>query len=70
MKFLKENWKGLLICLAIAVPSWFLGKRFPVIGGAVIAIIAGMILGLIIKEKTPFEKADTFLSYFIKIDIF
>lgn len=62
MKFLKENWKGLLICLAIAVPSWFLGKRFPVIGGAVIAIIAGMILGLIIKEKTPFEKGVKFTS--------
>ena len=62
MNFLKENWKGLLICLAIAVPSWFLGKRFPVIGGAVIAIIAGMILGLIIKEKTPFEKGVKFTS--------
>ena len=62
MKFLKENWKGLLICLAIAGPSWFLGKRFPVIGGAVIAIIAGMILGLIIKEKTPFEKGVKFTS--------
>ena len=41
---LKNKWKGLLLCLAIALPSWFLGKMFPIVGGAVIAIIAGMIL--------------------------
>lgn len=38
---LKNKWKGLLLCLAIALPSWFLGKMFPIVGGAVIAIIAG-----------------------------
>ncbi len=32
MEFIKKNWKGLLFCLAIAVPSAFLGKKFPVIG--------------------------------------
>lgn len=62
MKFFKDNLKGLLICLAIAVPSWFLGKMFPVIGGAVISIIAGMILGAIIKNKSPFEKGVKFTS--------
>ena len=41
MKFLKTNYKGLLLCLAIAVPAWILGKLFPVIGGAIIAIVAG-----------------------------
>ena len=29
MEFIKKNWKGLLFCLAIAVPSAFLGKKFP-----------------------------------------
>lgn len=62
MKFIKNNWKGLLICMAIAVPSWFLGKKFPVIGGAVIAIISGMILGQIIKNKSPFESGVKFTS--------
>ena len=38
-------------CLAIAVPSWILGKAFPIIGGAVFAILAGMALTLIIKKK-------------------
>ena len=55
MDFMKKNWKGILICLCIAIPSWFLGKRFPIIGGAVIAILAGMIITLLIKNKSPFE---------------
>ena len=62
MKFLEKNRKGFLLCLAIAVPSWFLGKQFPIIGGAVIAIIAGMIITLFIKNKTPFESGVKFTS--------
>lgn len=62
MKFLEKNRKGFLLCLAIAVPSWFLGKQFPIIGGAVIAIIAGMSITLFIKNKTPFESGVKFTS--------
>lgn len=60
--FIKENWKGLLLCGAIAIPSWLLGKQFPIIGGAVIAIIAGMIITLLLKNKAPFEKGIKFTS--------
>ena len=28
---LKQKWKGLVLCLAIALPSWFLGKIFPIV---------------------------------------
>lgn len=62
MNFIKNNWKGLVLCLCIAVPSWFLGKQFPIIGGAVIAILAGMILTIFIKNKTPFESGVKFTS--------
>lgn len=62
MNFIKDNWKGLVLCLCIAVPSWFLGKQFPIIGGAVIAILAGMILTLFIKNRTPFESGVKFTS--------
>lgn len=51
MNFMKKNCRGILICLTIAIPSWFLGKIFPVIGGAVIAIIAGMIITMIWNNK-------------------
>lgn len=51
MNFIKKNWRGILICLVIAIPSWLLGKMFPVIGGAVIAIIAGMVIALFWRDK-------------------
>ena len=47
MKTIKQNLPGILICLLIAVPSWLIGKKFPVIGGPVIAIIIGMLLALV-----------------------
>ena len=62
MNWLQKSGKGFLLCLAIAVPSWFLGKQFPVIGGAVIAIIAGMIITLFIKDKTNLESGVKFTS--------
>lgn len=51
LKFIKNNWAGLLICLAIAVPAWFLGKAFDIIGGPVFAILIGMIIALFLKGK-------------------
>ena len=62
MNFIKSNYKGLLLCLCIAIPSWFAGKAFPIIGGAVIAIIAGMIVTLFIKDKSAFENGIKFTS--------
>ena len=62
MSFMKEKAKGLLLCLAIAIPSWFLGKRFEIVGGAVIAIILGMVVTLFIKEKGEFESGIKYTS--------
>ena len=62
MKFIEKNWKGLLLCLAIAVPSSMLGKKFAIIGGPVFAIIIGMILALLVKNKTAFESGVKFTS--------
>ena len=47
----KKNYKGMLLCLIIAIPCWFLGKKFPIVGGPVFGIILGMIITLFIKEK-------------------
>lgn len=55
MNFVKKNWSGILLCLVIAIPSWFLGKIFPVVGGAVIAIIAGMIVTMFWNDKGKAE---------------
>ncbi|MBR4861235.1 MAG: YeiH family putative sulfate export transporter [Firmicutes bacterium] len=62
MTFIQEKGRGLLLCAMIAVPSWLLGKSFPIIGGPVIAILTGMIITLFIKDKTPYSKGITFTS--------
>lgn len=62
MSAIQKNVKGLLLCLVIAVPSWFLGKMFPVIGGAVIAIVAGMVTTVFWKDKNSFAPGITFTS--------
>lgn len=62
MQFLKKNGLGLLLCLAIAAPSWLLGKRFPVVGGAVIAILAGMVIALFLRSRSRLESGIKFAS--------
>lgn len=37
---------GILFAILIAVPAWFLGKAFPIMGGPVIAIVSGLIIGM------------------------
>lgn len=62
MNFIKKNLPGFLICLAVAVPSWILGQLFPVIGGAVIAILAGMVIAIFWKGKGKAEEGIRFVS--------
>ena len=62
MNFVKKNGAGLLLCLIIAVPSWFLGQAVPVIGGPVFAILIGMILTLILTKKEPFTAGVNYTS--------
>ena len=62
MKFIQEKGKGMLLCLVISVPCWFLGQQFPIIGGPGFAIIAGMIITLFIKDKSAFQSGITFVS--------
>ena len=51
MEKLKTLGPGVLLCLAIALPCWLLGKQFPIIGGPVFAILCGMVLTMIWREK-------------------
>ena len=38
---------GILLCFMLAVPSWLLGKTFPIIGGPVFAIIIGILISVV-----------------------
>lgn len=60
--WIDQNWKGLALCLCLAVPAWLLGQQFPVVGGPVIAILLGMVLALVLKNKAPFETGIKFTS--------
>ena len=56
---------GILICFAIAVPSYFLGKLFPVVGGAVISILIGMIIALFWNNKGKAAAGIKFTSKYV-----
>lgn len=62
MKNVKSFFPGILLCLAIAVPSWFLGRFYPIIGGPVFAILIGMVIVLFLKDKTLFQSGITYTS--------
>jgi uncharacterized integral membrane protein (TIGR00698 family) len=51
MDFIRNNAAGILVCFAIAVPAWFLGRVFPLVGGPVIGILAGMAIALRWKDQ-------------------
>ena len=42
---------GVLLCLVLAAPCWLLGKAFPVVGGPVFAILAGMVISLFYRDR-------------------
>lgn len=59
---MKKNAKGVLLCLLIAVPAWFLGTLFPVVGGPVFAILIGMAVTLVLKDKKEVQPGIGFTS--------
>ena len=62
MEFVTKTGPGLLLCLVLAIPSWLLGRAFPVIGGPVFAILMGMILSLILRDRTRYQAGIAFTS--------
>lgn len=62
MSFINKNAKGMLLCFLIALPSFILGKLYPIIGGPVIAIIVGMVVTLFLKDRRSFEAGIKFTS--------
>ena len=62
MNFIQKNFTGILVCFVIAIPSWLLGKTFPVVGGPVIAILAGMLITLVWTNKGKAESGISVLQ--------
>lgn len=62
MEFLKKICPGLLLCLLLAVPSWLLGRALPVVGGPVFAILMGMVISLLLRDKARLQAGIAFTS--------
>lgn len=48
---MKKYVPGLLLCLILAIPAWYLGKLIPVVGGPVFAILLGMAVAPFLTGK-------------------
>lgn len=57
IKDAKDMWRGVALCLVIAVPSWLLGKTFEVVGGPVFAILLGMVLAQVLRGRAEVAAA-------------
>lgn len=53
---------GILVCAAIALGCTFLGQTFPLIGGPVFGILAGMAIALVWKRRDRTSQGITFTS--------
>lgn len=62
MDWIMSNWKGLVLCLAISFPAFYLGQLVPVVGGPVFAIAIGMVITLMWKNKSSVQKGVNFSS--------
>ena len=62
MKKLTSLLPGTIVCLIIALVCYYLGNLFPIIGGPVFAILSGMIITLLISDKSKLQAGITFTA--------
>ncbi|HFI0158876.1 TPA: YeiH family protein [Streptococcus suis] len=56
----KENTRGVVLCLVLALVGQWLGGLFPLVGGPVFALLIGMSLHSYISRKNAFQSGLTF----------
>ena len=62
MNWIHTHWKGIALCTAISIPAWIFGNFLPVVGGPVFAILMGMSLNIVIKDKSQMNAGISFTS--------
>lgn len=62
MQSIQKNVPGIVMCLAIAIPSWLLGKLVPVIGGPVFSILIGMVITMLRAPGSACKPGVNFVS--------
>ncbi|MDO5649857.1 MAG: YeiH family protein [Gallicola sp.] len=59
---IQANYKGVLFSFLLALPAFFLGSAFPIIGGPVFGILIGMIFHRLIQDKETLQVGIRFTS--------
>ncbi|MGT2957852.1 hypothetical protein A9Q68_01800 [Streptococcus bovimastitidis] len=62
---IQKKLPGILICLALALPAWFLGQALPIIGGPVFGILLGMLIALFYQKCDKTQLGIAFTSKYI-----
>jgi uncharacterized integral membrane protein (TIGR00698 family) len=65
MTWIRNNYKGLLFALAVAIPAYLLGGLIPVIGGAVFGILIGILAGNLFKKPESTKNGLGFTSKYV-----
>ena len=48
----KKNLPGILLCLGLATPAWYMGRHFNIVGGPVLGILLGILMGSFLPLQT------------------
>lgn len=62
MKAITRIFPGVLFCVVLAIGAWHAGRVFNIIGGPVFAILIGMVLSGLIKNKEVLQAGVGFAS--------
>jgi uncharacterized membrane protein YadS len=65
MLTIQKKAPGVILCAILAVPAWFLGQAFPLVGAPVFAILLGMFVGSFYQKRDKTAKGIAFTSKYI-----
>lgn len=65
MEFAHNNWRGILLCFALAVPAYALGLLVTIVGGPIFGIAIGVIVALFLRDRTRLNSGIGFTSKYV-----
>ena len=65
MMIIQRKLPGIVMCTILALPAWFLGRWFPLVGAPVFAILLGMIIGNFHNNRKQTADGIAFTSKYI-----
>lgn len=65
MMTIEKKLPGIMFCVILALPAWFLGNLFPLVGAPVFAILLGMVMGNFHNNRKQTAQGIGFTSKYI-----